>query len=845
MNNFTKILYAVLMVVVFATSTAFGQASYMVIEAQYDSWGPQESSFEILDVNGNQVYFNQPTIQDEYLLDTLWIGAGSYTAILYDQYGDAWQDTDLQGYFRIWNACQDTMVEFLCSQTNYFATETIPFMLGPCNPNAPPPPPCLQATVIINLDQYQSETSWQIADTNGMVVASGSGYGAEPDYGTVVIPVCLPQGPLEFTIMDTYGDGLQGSLWQGQDGSYFIKQCNDTLVFGTDPAFGNDTIHPFVIDSCPPIPGCTDPDYLEYNPFADVDDGSCLTVAVYGCIDSTMYNYDPNANAMLVTPVCEYKLTLHDLVGNGWIASNLKIVTPDTMMNFTHTGGFTDTYYFYLPTGTPVTSIFTISNQASLTTIECGFTLTNPEGDTVMHVPAPFIQPIFPYQGVSVCPNECIDKIFGCTDTLALNYQDTVNTDDGSCYYVAGCMNPLYLEYNNLADYDDGSCSTLIVVGCMDSTAYNYDPAANVELAGSCIPFVYGCMDPMMFNYDPLATAPDTCIPYIYGCTDASMFNYNINANTDNGSCIEFVYGCTDSTMFNYNPLANTDNGSCTPYVYGCMDIDALNYNALANTDDGTCIDVVLGCTDSTAFNYNILANTDDGSCISVVWGCTDGAAFNYNPLANTDDGSCVPVVFGCIDPTMWNYCDTCNTDNGNCIPYYYGCTDSTALNYDDNANTDNGSCIYPLSGCTDATAINYNPLANVADSSCYYSAGCNSGDVYYIPDACFEWVIQVDPYCCDDTWDGTCDALYAYCEDGWSGPTDVAMYERSALIPYPNPTKDYINFKEEVDVLVIDNLGKDHVLYKNTRRIKLDKGINYLRVTKDKVNFTTIIIVQ
>ena len=1001
MNNFTKILYAVLMIVVFATATAFGQASYMVIEAQYDSWGPQESSFEILDVNGNQVYFNQPTIQDEYLLDTLWIGAGSYTAILYDQYGDAWQDTDLQGYFRIWNTCQDTMVEFLCSQTNYFATETIPFMLGPCNPNAPPPPPCLQATVIINLDQYQSETSWQIADTNGMVVASGSGYGAEPDYGTVVIPVCLPQGPLEFTIMDTYGDGLQGSLWQGQDGSYFIKQCNDTLVYGTDPAFGNDTVHPFVIDSCPPIPGCTDPDYLEYNPFADVDDGSCLTVAVYGCIDSTMYNYDPNANAMLVTPVCEYKLTLHDLVGNGWVASNLKIVTPDTMMNFTHTGGFTDTYYFYLPTGTPVTSIFTISNQASLTTIECGFTLTNPEGDTVMHVPAPFIQPIFPYQGVSVCPNECIDKIFGCTDTLALNYQDTVNTDDGSCYYVAGCMNPLYLEYNNLADYDDGSCSTLIVVGCMDSTAYNYDPAANVELAGSCIPFVYGCMDPMMFNYDPLATANDTCISYIYGCTDPSAFNYNVNANTDNGncipvifgctdstafnfdplantdnssciaivegctnpialnydplantddfscilpiygcmdstafnydelanvdngtcvpfiygctnpialnycdtcntddfscvlpiygctdstmfnynplanvdngscipfvygctdpnalnynslaniedfSCIDYIYGCTDSTMFNYNPNANTDNGSCLPFVYGCTDADAINYNILANTDDGTCIDVVLGCTDSTAFNYDILANTDDGSCIPVVWGCTDGTAFNFNSLANTDDGSCIPVIFGCIDPTMFNYCDTCNTDNGNCIPYYYGCTDSTALNYDDDANTDNGSCIYPLLGCTDPTAVNYNINANVADSSCYYSAGCNVGDVYYIPNECFEWVIQVDPYCCDVNWDSSCEGLYTYCIDGWSGPTDIAMFERMGVLPYPNPSTGNVYFNEKVDIKVYDTIGKLVLEKDNISSVNLSKGVYLIKIEKENINLITKIIIK
>ena len=88
----------------FLINIVFAQNSYIVIEAQFDSWGPQESSFEIIDNFGSQVYFHQPTIQDEYHIDTLWIPAGSYTALLYDQYGDAWQDVDLQGYFRIWNS---------------------------------------------------------------------------------------------------------------------------------------------------------------------------------------------------------------------------------------------------------------------------------------------------------------------------------------------------------------------------------------------------------------------------------------------------------------------------------------------------------------------------------------------------------------------------------------------------------------------------------------------------------------------------------------------------------------------------------------------------------------------
>ena len=721
------------------------------------------------------------------------------------------------------------------------------------------PPGTWSLNVTINPDQYPQETSWYIMTFFGDTLLEGGPYTNIIDYEPQYAGICLPVDSFYFVLNDSYGDGIAGSLWGGNDGSVYIEQCGDTLWELPMADFGFQIWDVIYTSGCPPPPpvfGCMDSSYVEFDLAATADTGMCFTPKVYGCTDSLAYNYIDSANTDINIDSCMHELELTDLAGNGWAGSSLKLAQATSLIppfnyqdigTYTLVDGFDTTFFINLAAGYPVRAIFEITQQSDFTAVQCGYSLYS-EDYYAIDIEGGFVNPIppfFPITGQPYCGNTCIERTYGCIDSLAVNYNDAVNTDDGSCYYNPGCTNPIYLEYDASYDYDDGSCATLVVLGCMDSTAYNYDPLANVELVGSCIPYVYGCMDPTMFNYDPLATASDTCIPYIYGCTDASMFNYNINANTDNGSCIPFVYGCTDDTMFNYNPLANTDNGSCTPFVYGCMDIDAINYNPLANADNGTCIDVVLGCTDSTAFNYNALANTDDGSCTPVVEGCTDGAAFNYSPTANTDDGSCIPVIFGCIDPTMWNYCDTCNTDNGNCIPYYYGCTDSTALNYDDNANTDNGSCIYPLSGCTDATAINYNPLANVADSSCYYSAGCNVGDIYYIPNECFEWVIQVDPYCCDDTWDGTCDALYAYCEDGWSGPTDIAMYERSALIPYPNPTRDYINFREKVDVLVIDNLGKDHVFYKDTKRIKLDKGINYLKVTKDKVNFTTIIIVQ
>ncbi|MDB4710105.1 collagen-like protein [Flavobacteriales bacterium] len=52
--------------------------------------------------------------------------------------------------------------------------------------------------------------------------------------------------------------------------------------------------------------------------------------------------------------------------------------------------------------------------------------------------------------------------IFGCTDTLADNYNSLANFDDGTCTYtpvVLGCTDSTALNYNPLANTDDGSCT--------------------------------------------------------------------------------------------------------------------------------------------------------------------------------------------------------------------------------------------------------------------------------------------------------------------------------------------------------------------------------------------------
>jgi hypothetical protein len=247
----------------------------------------------------------------------------------------------------------------------------------------------------------------------------------------------------------------------------------------------------------PPVFGCTDPNALNYDPNATINDGSCQ-YAIYGCTDPNATNYNVNAN-----------------VDDGSCTYDIYGCTDPSSINYNPSATIDDgTCQYGGPTG-----------------------CTDPI--------ALNYDPNAVYDDGS-----CQYAVYGCTDPSAINFNANATVDDGSCQYeIYGCTDPIALNYNSSATVDDGSCQYGGPSGCTDPTAINYDPGAVYD-DGSCQYGIYGCMDPLAINYDPNATYDDGSCLYndFYGCTDPNALNFDPNATFPDGSCI-YAIDCNGDTL--------------------------------------------------------------------------------------------------------------------------------------------------------------------------------------------------------------------------------------------------------------------------------------------------------
>ena len=716
---------------------AFSQpadASWLNVTVQTDQYGG-ETSWEIL--SGDSVIITSFPYQDNTLTNnTIPLQAGDYAFVMYDSFGDGICCEFGLGWYSLTNTCGLEIFNYEFSS----ASDTTEFTLNPCLPVLPGctdeeannynpwatldsgtcnAASCDEGETLVSmnltLDNYPAETGFTLVD-----LSVGEFYEqvfpGEFDFGdqnaTFTYDFCVALG-FELIVVDGFGDGLNASQWGGIDGAITITACGDTLWELTDIAFeefeGSTAYSGAVFtEPCPPIPplfGCMDDDYVDYNPLATAQD-TCEVLHTWGCMNPSAFNYDSLATISDNSSPCSITLKLEDDAGDGWGMSGIGVIQGNQQWLFTvGPGQFYETWDLTLDSDEEVGVYYfqdggqqSSAQELAFQTLHNSILFTNQAGDTLLSEGAnpffnngqgalkPFRAPEWNiYNFIPHCGDSCEPFTYGCTDNTAQNYDTDINTEDGSCYYQAGCTQAGYLEYYTQgyeADFDNGDCNILAVFGCMDNEAYNYNEEANVETE---------------------------CVPILLGCTNSLAFNFNPAANTDDGNCVPYTYGCTDPTMFNYDSEANTEDGSCIPYIYGCTDSNAINYDPLANSDNDSCIEVVEGCADLEAYNYDSTVNT----------------------------------------------------------PY-------------------NEACLYEAVGCVTGLGEPY-------------------GDGYWLNDMCFAWVIQADPYCCEQEWDNTCQETFDYC----SATGIEAILAGDDLVVYPNPVGDVLSINKNVDLDVFDHAGR------------------------------------
>ena len=265
---------------------------------------------------------------------------------------------------------------------------------------------------------WPEEVTWSIYDSSGVLALSG----VAPDNATT----CLTNGLYTVVGEDAYGDG-----W---DNAYLTVTSTDgdTLLHFT--FFSGYTDTAFIYAG--PFYGCTDPDANNYNPLANIDDGSCtyticeLNEIRFYCtpgfwpqevswyVEDSVGTIVANGSVEEVVKVCvsdgTYKVVGVDSYGDGWNNSYLTVTDTswNVLLNWTVENGFIDSTYFYA------------------------------------------------------------GPVYGCTDPAADNYNPQATIDDSSCTFTECYENQGYTVYLDGDSIDFTYLSTYTLTGLDNGREY-------------------------------------------------------------------------------------------------------------------------------------------------------------------------------------------------------------------------------------------------------------------------------------------------------------------------------------------------------------------------------------
>lgn len=431
----------------------------------------------------------------------------------------------------------------------------------------------------------------------------------------------------------------------------FASTAGETYYINVNGFSANQGNYELSMTCAAAAPGCTDDTACNYDPAANVDDGTCEYLSCAGCTDATACNYD--ATATLDDGSCDFSCIgcTDPLACNYDVAHTVEDGSCcfDICISLEVGGGTFDG--------------------------EISWTLTDAGGTVVASGPAGsfdlcLTDGCYTYGMVDSFGDGWNGATFTFSDAggvILTGDLDTATTGDGESVgseilqvgtgCTPGCTDDTACNYDAAADFDFG-CDFTSCAGCTDNTAANYDPSATID-DGSCI----------FCGAGELLVSMNMTDSFGDGWNGAA---YNV-IETVGGTVV--ATGDLDNAQIGDGVSAGSDQFCLAP---GCYIV-----SAGGGTFDG---EIGWNMTDILGNDYGTYgATTDQGIDIGFTGGCpfegcTDAAAINFDPNAGVDDGSCV-------FPPANN--DVCNAEAVQCGVPVLG----TTINSSDNEGLIGSTC--------------------------------------------------------------------------------------------------------------------------------------------------------
>jgi len=458
--------------------------------------------------------------------------------------------------------------------------------------------------------------------------------------------------------------------------SVFIAEVNDWYVFIASV----DSVQVLECDSS--IYGCTDPNYIEYNPLADTDNGDCLN-QIQDCGNPSIDNYT---------------YSTIQIGGQCWFSENLR--TTKYRNNSPITLDLSPTNWSQSLTGEAKYCYYEneLSNVSTHGNLYNWYAVNNNQAICPIgwHIPS-----VEEFDTFATYVNSTSTSPTPAADIRAEEGwpQGLQGTDSlGFTLHPSGAR-----TFSNNSEYGQLG----IVSGLWSSTFSGGDVGGEFNTAHLQWIIPYNDSIPLPSDasfpeHSYRATRlghsarclKDTSI--ILGCTQWGFLEYSKQANSDDGSCLTpIIYGCTNPEFIEFNPTANTDDGTCDLLINPCTSptIDDYVYNVVQINDQCWFAENLR----STRYRNGQYINTitppwqtvdqddwaqaaDSGSpAVSDEW---DLYGRYYNQYALHNESSLCPLGWHVSDTTDWNSLREYLSQNG------YNGFEATVLKVEDWVNT-------------------------------------------------------------------------------------------------------------------------------------------------------------